>query len=188
MPFEEIQPNSERRWSEQRAAVERIRGALGNPVGEAVKDLVIGLNLFDIHTVYSGEGRMEDRRRATAPFIEIESKEAKELGDDYVRRNKDVGFNEPYAEDTRQKISEKNLKERAKLIPLLDEFYKERNTPYDARLIIESLKDNASRITNQGAQLQELASSHMRKQKLGEYQHEMQAFGVFLKQKFLSGK
>lgn len=194
MEFEKIQSKSERvrQWEERRAVVEAIRGALGNPVGEPVKESVIGLNLLGVRTIFSGEGRMEDFTRITAPFIDVESPEAKRLEDDFEKNHKEDkegglnAFNAIEAEDAREQVLLENLKERAKLIVLLDEFYRGREVPYEQRLTIESWKDNISHITNEGARLQGLFDEGVRRQKLLTYQEEVRAFGEFLKQKYLS--
>lgn len=179
----------EQRWEEMQKHVEGIRGREHNPVGEPVKQAVTGLNLFGVRTIFSGEGRMEDFRRATAPFIDIESPESPILSKEYEERNKDNGYSSfpeghSSAEETQKLIAQKNLEERTKLIPLLDEFYKERRSSYDAMLTIESLKDNVNHVTNQGARLQELNDDDTRKKNLERYQDEMRAFGEFLKKKY----
>ncbi|MEK7636376.1 MAG: hypothetical protein AAB362_01710 [Patescibacteria group bacterium] len=178
----------QQQWEERRIAVEAIKGLKGNPVGEPVKESVIGLNLFNVHTVFSGEGRMEDFARVTAPFIDVESLEAKQLRDGFEKNHKDIEEDDSAIrrESAHKQVLLENLKERAKLIVLLDEFYRGREVPYEQRLTIESWKDNTSHITNEGARLQELFDETVRRQKLLEYQKEMRAFGAFLKQKYLS--
>lgn len=173
-------------WNAYQQTVEAIRGVLGNPVGEPVKDAVIGLNLFGIHTIFSGEGRMEDFKRVTAPFIDVASPKAKHLESMFEEQHKKDGYNDIEAENVRAQVLIENLKERSKLISILDEFYRERDVPYERRLTIESWKDNASHITNEGARLQELFDENVRRQKLLEYQEEMRAFGKFLKNKYLT--
>lgn len=63
-------------------------------------------------------------------------------------------------------------------------FYKQRCVPYDMRLVIQDLGDGTSRLENQGANLQEIATAEIKQQKLREYQAEMQAFTTFLKEQF----
>jgi hypothetical protein len=188
MSNESIPDTSEKQriWENYQQTVERIRGVLGNPVGEAVKESVIGLNLLGVRTILSGEGRMEDFRRATAPFIDIEASDAESLRKTYIEEHADIGYNHIAAESLREIIARKNLEERAKLVPILDKFYQERRTPYDTRLIIESWKDNMSHLTNQGASLQILANDADRSSALHRYQEEMRTFGEFLKHTFLA--
>ncbi len=173
-------------WEEMQKTIETIKGNLGNPVGKQVEDAVIGLNLLGTRTFMSGEGRMGDFRRPTAPFVDVESPEAPGLNKEYENQNGDVGYNEIEADEIRKIISQKNLETRSKLMSLLDEFYKGRQVSYDTVLTIESSKDNASHITNQGAHLQEINDDDTRKKNLARYQEEMKAFGKFLKEKYLA--
>jgi hypothetical protein len=70
----------------------------------------------------------------------------------------------------------------------LAQFYERRVVPYDRRLIIEGLGLGGSRIASQGADFQEVTPTDVRRQKLEEYQEEMRAFTIFLKDIWFSGQ
>ena len=70
-----------------------------------------------------------------------------------------------------------------KISPSLEVFYKNRDVPYDRRLII----DSRGRLTAQGGIIQWGEDEETRARKLAEYQEEMAAFTEFLKQKFFAG-
>ena len=78
----------------------------------------------------------------------------------------------------------KLIRERALIIEFLDEFYRDRNMPYEKRLIL-NCHENA-RLMSQGVDVQDLYSPDLQREKLNEFREEMGAFTGFLKTKFFS--
>lgn len=159
---------------------DNVRDRLGMPIDEGIKDTVIFLNAFEINTVASCEGHLD--RGTGAPYIDIESKEVSEL----EKQLEQVKRNKREREKIIREIERKNLEERQKIMDLLDEFYKNRIVPYDRRLVIQSMERYVSRLQSQGANLQGIRTEDIKKEKLLEYQKEMEDFTKFLRDKYFS--
>lgn len=176
------------RWEEAREKVERMQGASGEMVDDGIKETVIGLMAHGVNTVESSEGHIDNREHMDAPYIDIESKDVKEIESRFEKLYGESGENKVAADMLRPEVIRKNLEERAKVFSLIDAFYKDRPTSFDVGLMVEPHKWAASRITNQGAILQALASPEKRAKNLKRYQEEMREFGTFLKGAYFGNK
>lgn len=168
-------------WDEKMKQIERTVDAKEKRVDEGIKECIVILQLFDINTKASCEGHLD--HGVAGPLVDVESKEALELKAQWKKST----TKEEEAE-LRKEITQENLKERQKLITLLDEFYKGREAPFSKRLIISSLALGWSRLENQGADIQEIELKGKRESNLKEYQEEMRAFTEFLKNKFFENQ
>jgi hypothetical protein len=80
----------------------------------------------------------------------------------------------------RRTVVRKNLKEREKLLPYLDEFYRDRSVPFEDRLIIESVGPEGSCLKLQGAEAAHILNKATGSCLLARHQAEMRAFTSFL--------
>jgi hypothetical protein len=78
------------------------------------------------------------------------------------------------------------LAEQKKIISHLDSFYGSREVPSDRRLILESA--GLGRLESQGARFQEIEDEQTRRERLKEYQEEIDAFVAFLREKYFEGE
>jgi hypothetical protein len=79
------------------------------------------------------------------------------------------------------KISRLNMTEVQKLLPLLDDFYKDRNTPHSQRLVIRCFGPTVAKLMVQDTDLEELLSDEERAHHVADNQLEMMAFTNYLK-------
>ena len=166
-------------WEEARAKVEQMKDRLGKSVDGGIKETVVGLNVSGINTTASCEGHVDWGE--AAPWVDVETAELPELEERlHVVKSEEEGT-AIVAEITR-----KNLEERRKLIEVLGVFYRDREVPYDERLIIHSLARGWSRLESQGIDMQKIAEPNERQEKLEAYQREMRTFTEFLRGKFFS--
>lgn len=177
---EVIREEKARHWQEAKTEVEKIADKLGKPIDEGIKEAIIAFKSLGINTIRSCEGHMD--HGAGGPYIDIEAKEVEDL----EKHLDEVKDNEEKFEKIIEEITRNNLKERKKIMTHLSNFYKERNVPYDKRLIINPMGRGWSRIESQGAGLQKIEPEGIKKEKLSEYQQEMRDFSQFLKEKFFS--
>lgn len=171
-----------RRWDEAAERVEQIVDRLGQHLDDGIKEGVIALNVHEINTTGSCEGHLD--RGAAAPWIDIQAKISKE---EEARYRELLDGGEPSREEFRELrgiIELRNLEEQRKLIPHLDDFYKDRDAPFDRRLILEN--PALGRLESQGARFQKLEEEKTKKERLEEYQAEMNAFAAFLKERYFA--
>lgn len=165
-------------WLEGQRKIELLVDKLGRGIDEGIKETLAGLSLFGINTTASCEGHKD--HGTFAPYIDIEAKEALKVKQ--LRENK----SDKEIEQLNQQIEKINLKERLKLIKLLDEFYSKRQVSFHKRLTIQSKARGWSRLESIGAELQLIADPETQSKHLSEYQEEMRAFTEFLKRKYLN--
>lgn len=170
----------EKHWQETVLLVGKIRDNLGKEIDPGIKETIVALAVLGIETARSCEGHID--WGTEAPYVDVESKEALDL----KIRLKEAKDSEAELQRIKEEIKQKNLKEREKVMSYFSDFYKERNVPYDRRLIINSMALGLSRIESQGASLQKIRSEEIKKAKLQEYQGEMKMFTDFLKERYFS--
>jgi len=173
--------------NEALADVETIVDALGNPIDGGIKEGIAVFHALGINTTQSCEGH-EDWGTG-APYIDVESKDSGALLKqiEELPKQEDLDKENPERDAILHKILVKNLEERKKLIPLLDEFYRNRQTLFEDRLFIRGMANGWSRLESQGAEFQEVETNEVnKKEALNRFQREMQEFIAFAKNKFLS--
>lgn len=172
-----------KKWQEKLANVDKLADGLGLGIDEGIKEAVVAFHAFEINTTGSHEGKID---RHPVPYIDVESPDIEELSKKLDKL--EDGGTEDEQDGIRDEIFRKNLEERKKVIPLLEEFYSERKVPYEIRLGITSMARGWSRIESQGADFQEIEKDEeIKKQRLHQLQEEMHAFAEFLKNKYLTG-
>ena len=192
------QSSKEQAWQQTAERVARVTDALGKKVDDGIQEMVIVLNLLDIHTTASCEGHLEwgtcapwvdvhasglreEEQRSFAAMKEVQrQQESGQLSNEEVHRV----FDEVH--QLRRAVKQKHLEERRKVLSFLATFYETRSVPYDRQLIVHGFGFGKSRIESLGADFQEVTPLDIRQQKLEEYQQEMHAFTTFLHEVWLA--
>ncbi len=167
----------QRRWEETASLTDMRIDKLHNGIDQNIKDTVTVFNVLGINTTASCEGHFD--WGTNAPYIDIEAKGITEL-------NESLKKVQSKEEDKSiiKEIERRNLEERKKIVSYLDEFYKDKQTPFYRRLVIQGMARGWSRLESQGVDLQKIESDEMRRLRLSEYQLEMREFTSFLKKKY----
>ena len=192
----QISTQKEQRWQEITQDVTRLRDKLGMEVDAGIFETVVALNALAVSTFASCEGHLD--RGTRAPWVSIASQHPSaqisiaKLSDDAFHASKsgektqaeiDALFSEVHR--CRREVKMYHVQERQKLLGYLASFYQSRDVPFDQRLIVRPTgTDGKGRLECQGADCQEVTPLEMRRQKLADYQAEMQAFTAFLKAEY----
>lgn len=175
----------QQRWEELVAEIDQIKDRLGKGIDEGIKEVVIGLRALDVNVTQSCEGH--DDHGTGGPYIDVESplNTSYENALEPMYGNFDNKETKQKFDDLVNEIEINNLNERKKLIGLLDEFYANRQTPYEVRLSISPMARAWSRLENQGVGLQKIEMDQEKKDlRLKMFKTEMDDFRDFLKNKF----
>lgn len=159
-------------WDKLTLEVEQIADGLNHPVDKGIKDTIIAFKAYEIPTSGSCEGHTEENHGLPYPWVDIEVDEPKDWEED----------------EAKQKLwRNKNLLEQQKVINLLQEFYQDRNSPMEARLVFENFGIYGRfRIRSMGADVMDLLTEEELKAKSLLFQEEMKDFTEFLKNKFFT--
>lgn len=177
--FIENRKEKDKKWDDLKEIIDALADKLGKGVDESIKETIVALKLLGIHTTASCEGHLD--HGTFAPYIDIEATDALEK-----EKLLDSMSNAAEIEAAKKEIRHANLKERWKLIQLLDEFYTDRQSPFDKRLTINKGPFGRSRLESLGAALQIITDLPLKSQRLLQYQQEMKAFSEFLKEKYFN--
>lgn len=159
----------------------RLVDGLGMPLDDGIVDSVAILRLMGINTTASCWGH--DDNVSGGPYVMFYAAESKPLELQY----RQVGDpRDPVFHQLRDQAVLLNLRERQKLLPSLDLFYRERLTPFGTRLIITSFGPEASRLQCQTAELAPALTEPERRNLLSSHQREMRAFTDFLISQFFA--
>ncbi|HUC31094.1 MAG TPA: hypothetical protein VMR99_00185 [Candidatus Paceibacterota bacterium] len=186
---EESFPNAEQiekrqHWDETAARVEKITDRLEKPIDEGIKEGVIALNVFDINTAASCEGHID--RGTYAPWINIQAEIPRDLIEEIGELSKDREGNKVRLKEISKDIERRNLEEQKKVFAHLELFYQNREAPFHKRLAMGY--SGLGRLQSQGAELQKIEDAETRKERLKEYQEEMNAFISFLKEEYFKSE
>mgnify|MGYP001572842599 CR=1 FL=1 len=160
----------QKRWEGLETEVEKITDRLGKGIETGIKESVIALKMYEFPTRQSCEGHPEREHGLPYPWVEIV-----------------IPAPEGWREDQEKKNAWKreNLKEQKKMLDLLSEFYQNRDTPLDARIVFDpSGALGGFRIQSMGANTMELLSPEERSRTHQLYKKEMEDFTDFLKERF----
>jgi hypothetical protein len=86
--------------------------------------------------------------------------------------------------ETSREWRENNFRHRERMIALMEEFYKDREVPFDARLTLMNIGVfGGFRVQSLGAESLTVKSEEEQREKLSDYRQEMIEFTRFLKSK-----
>ena len=172
---EQVKSQKEIEWEAKQLQADKIVDVLGLEIDSGIKDCVVAFMANDFSTSGSCEGHLAeqgtDQRGHCYPWIDICVPEPE-------------GWQE--SQEKKDQWTIENLKQQQKMIQILEDFYKNRQTPFDARLVFTYIGIfGAFRVQSFGAKTMDLLSFEEKTQKLELYRKEMSDFAEFLKQKFL---
>ncbi|MDP6659906.1 MAG: hypothetical protein QF679_02800 [Candidatus Pacebacteria bacterium] len=178
---EQVKSEKEIAWENKMTEVNEIADSLGKGVDERIKESVGAFLVHEFTTSGSCEGHMaeegEEQHGLPYPWVEIYAPEPE-------------GWSEVGGERKEQLEQEwriKNFEQQIKMMGFLEEFYKGRETPFDARLAFDRVGAfGGFRVQSFGAEMTAIFSPEEKQQKLALYQKEMGDFTKFLKDKHFS--
>ena len=178
---EPLKSEKEIAWEKKMAEVNEIADRLGKGVDEKVKESVSAFLIHEFITSGSCEGHMaeegEEQHGLPYPWVEVYAPEQE-------------GWKEAEGDKKEQMEQEwriKNFEQQRKMMGFLEEFYYERETPFDARLVFDGVGAfGGFRVQSFGAEMTAILKSEEQKQKLALYQKELEDFTNFLKGKYFS--
>ena len=175
---ETVKSEEEILWERQRAEVDKIADRLGLGIDEKIKKAVTAFRVYEFPTDGSCEGHaVGDGHGLPFPWIDIDSPEPKGL-------RKATGEEK---EEKERMMTMENLRQQQKMIALLEEFYRDRETPFEARLAFDSRGIfGGFRVQSFGAEVMKLLTPEEQIQKLELYRKELNDFSDFLKIKYFS--
>lgn len=168
---------SSRNFDRAKVKTQRLADKLGTPIDPGILDAVAAFRVLGIHTVGSCEGHAD--RTTGGPYIMFESPESGELLNrlQQIPDKVSAEYKELF-----QQASKLNMAEVKKLLPFLDGFYEDRDTPHSRRLIIRCFGPTVAKLMVQDADLEELLPDEERAHHLADNQLEMLAFTNYLKE------
>jgi hypothetical protein len=160
----------QKRWDQITAEIETIGDLKGHGIDERIKKPIIGLMGFEFPTSQSCEGHLDQKSGTPFPWVQIEVYEPNKYNLSPEMQTKWVALNQI---------------QRDKMVLLLEEFYAGRDTPPDAKIIMDGIGQyGAFQLQSQGAkEIEDLPKSGLA-DKYNLYSNEMADFGTFLKEKF----
>lgn len=174
-----VRSEKEIAWEKKMAEVNEITDRLGKGIDEKIKDAVTAFRAHEFTTSQSCEGHTgkEEKHGASFPWIEIYTPEPK-------------GWKEAKGEKKEEIEREwmvENLKQQQNMMGFLEEFYKERETSFDARLIFDRIGAfGGFRVQSFGAEMMRLLPPEKQFKKFELYRKEMEDFAAFLKGRYFS--
>lgn len=174
-------------WEFVAGEVDTWTDALGMPIDENIKELVVALNIYEVPTYQSCEGHLD--HGSPFPWIHFNF----EIPEFEIMQEKMKAFSqqENVSEEDwkefhviRERAQEKTLAMVKPIKDQLDLFYTERSVNSDHMIILEGSMGYFELRAN-GSYFQYVQGSKEKKAKLSEYQAEMQAFASFLKENYL---
>jgi hypothetical protein len=178
---EPVKSVNEITWEQTLAKVEHVVDGLGMGVDEKIKESVVAFLVHEFTTSGSCEGHIaeegDEQHGLPYPWVEVYALEP----DDWEEAEGEK------KEQLEREWRVKNIEQQQKMMGLMEEFYNERETPFDARLTFDRLGAfGGFKVQSFGAEMTTILAPKEKRQKLALYQKEMKDFTHFLKNKFLS--
>jgi hypothetical protein len=176
-----VKSEKEIAWEKKMIEVDEIADRLGKGVDEKIKESVSVFLIHGFTTVGSCEGHVaeecKEEHGLPYPWIEVYAPEPEGWGEAEGDRKERL--------DQEWKI--KNFEQQRKMMHFLEEFYRGRETPFDARLTFDRVGAfGGFRVQSFGGEMTTILGPEEQKQKLALYQKEMEDLTKFLKGKYFS--
>ncbi len=172
-------------WEDLQQRFKRVVDRIGTHIDKGIMDTVIALNASEIHTTASCEGHLD--HGAAYPWIDIGHADANTLEQKILLLLSEGKRENKETKQLQRKYRLLHLQEEQKLVALLGDFYQHHPFNYDRHLSIWRFPKGEARLQSHGAEYQQFRSSEEKALKLKEYQGEIQAFTIYLKQIHLQG-
>ena len=176
---EPIKSEKEIAWEKKLEEINNIADRLGKGIDENIKKSVAAFMIHEFTTDSSCEGHIsegeEEQHGLPYPWVQVYADEPE-------------GWSEAEG-DKKEAIEHEwrinNLEQQRKMMGFLEEFYKKRETPFDARLAFDRVGAfGGFRVQSFGADITAVLTLEEQKEKLALYRKEMDEFTKFLRDKF----
>ena len=164
-------------FSQTKAEVTKQAAETGQHIDPGVLDTVTVLRMRGFTPTDACEGHSD--RVTGGPSVMFEAAESAEL------MQRLVALQNPESDEYKSlyvQIARANLGEVQKLLPLLEEFYAERDTPHAERLIVRCFGPSVPKLMCQNADIGEVLPESERQELLSANQLEMMAFTNYLRE------
>lgn len=164
-----------------RAWAATVTDSLGKPIDAGVFDTVAALRALGFNTSGSCEGHK--KWGIGGPYIDTESQIGAELRNKIFVYRKENKFKKELTkklETLADRARRENLKHAAKILTLLESFYKSRKTSYETRIIMSFWSYNVVRLECQGSEINLARRGVRQLNALRAYQKEFADFTKFL--------
>lgn len=158
-----------------------ITDGLGKPIDPGILQTVVALHALGLNTSGSCEGHA--RWGTGGPYIDTESKVGGALRNEifeYRKKNKFKKELTAKLEAMADQARKENIKHAAKVLALLELFYKNRKTLYEARITMSFWSYNVVRLECQGSEINGSRRGAKKLSALRTYQKEFKDFTRFL--------
>jgi hypothetical protein len=158
-----------------------VTDGLGKPIDAGILRTVAALHALGINTSGSCEGHQ--KWGIGGPYIDTESVAGGKLRDTIFTYRKKHKFKKRLTlklEALAEQARKENLKHAVKVLALLEEFYKNRNTTYENRIIMSFWSYDVVRLECQGSEINEGRKGATKLRALRAYQNEFRFFEKFL--------
>lgn len=167
-------------WAQALREAQRLKDGLGRSLDREIIETVAVLRLMGFSTTMSCGGHLS--RITGGPYVRFCSPAAKKYHEQYKQIDP-AGLE---GKRLASKAYRANLRERQKLLPYLEKFYRGRDVPYGQRLTLRSPSMSSTYLYCQSAELARIFDQAERREILTANRQEMAAFTVLLKQVVLS--
>jgi len=164
-------------WNETVARLTCVTDKLGKGIDSGIFETVVALNMLDFCTTASCEGHID--WGIAAPWVDIDPP-----GDVGTLREQMRSAQKEEAREISNQLKSKQLEVFQSLSSLLERFYRQSSRgyiPHNQIIIARPWAAGRIRLESIGVEMQAIAPSQIKKQKLEAYQGEMLAFTTFLK-------
>ena len=173
-----LTPAQQQRLSRALARVEGVADGLGHRIDPGILHAVAMLNELGVNTHASCEGHVG--WATGGPYIDIVSPQYLPMKHEFRALGDDPSLSDKRA-CLREKMKVANAVEGKKVLPILDEFYKDRQSSYGSRIGLWFYGAGITRIESVGvAFLGAETDSATKEALLRAFQDEMRAFSDFL--------
>lgn len=158
-----------------------ITDGLGKPIDPGIFDTVVALHALGFHTSGSCAGHAQ--WGIGGPYIDTESEAGNTLRNTIFAYRKKNTFQKELTkklEDLASQARKENLKHAAKVLALLELFYKNRKTLYETRITMSFWSYNVVRLECQGSEINGSRKGAKKLKALRAYQKEFKDFTEFL--------
>ena len=183
----------QRKWKETLRRLDKVVDKRGMPIDAGIKETVAALQCLGFETEASCEGHLHRNRnhadvgwKSLAPWVQVSFLPAG-LRERIRQAQKRAGgrWNDAQVQHLVKEGEAAMGAGATQIFALLDEFYRQRNVPFERRLILDFYPDSV-RLESQGTEMQQYCSPETQEEKLKDFREELAEFTEFMKQRFFS--
>jgi hypothetical protein len=174
---------SDKKLAAAAAWAKTVTDGLGKPIDAGIKPAVIALRALGLNTTMSCEGHMD--HGIAGPWVDIFAPGGVQVQDKIMAFRRKVGEHKELPARLirlREGAVPANFRYAARVLALLEQFYRHRSVPFQTKIILEYWMDGEVRLLCQGAIPNAHRSRKLKAVNLKKYQQEFKVFTKFLMQ------